>query len=100
MTIQSLKEQGYQVNVVHLRLVRKLANPKRLTKEQVWQLEPDQRNRLEATGGTTYVDIIAPDGVGGSGSARCMHHVDNYDKKEGVKCALDRAWEDYESRRN
>ena len=74
-TVKSLRQKGYKVRVLHK---RKYKNP--------------LSDNFEEKGGETILEIRTPEGTEISESARC-HEKDNYNKKEGVRVALERALE-------
>ena len=74
-TVKSLRQKGYKVRVLHNR-----------------RYKGKFSNEFEEKGGKTTVEIRSPEGTEISGSAKC-HEKDNYNKKEGVRIALERALE-------
>ncbi len=86
-TVRSLRENGFKVRVYHVRRHR-FINEKFEVK---YQLKPTgMKNSLCCNGGETHVSVTTPQGRSATGIARCMN-IDPYNKKEGVKYALDRA---------
>lgn len=93
MTVEELRKNGYKVRVGHL---RKIADGIVISRN-------DFQNTVAAdwfsihwpdvvlpNGGKTVVEITAPNGKTVSGQARC-HEKDNYNKRAGVRLAIDRA---------
>lgn len=91
MTVHELRKKGYKVRVIHVR-------------EKVYKLSKvELRGGYDyfysthylgesAKGGKTIVEVTMPDGRDFYGIAYC-HPKDNYNKKQGVKQALARAFQ-------
>lgn len=73
MTVQSLRQSGYKVRVLHHR-----RNDDRVL------------GAVHPKGGETVIQITTPDGVDLEGRAKCSKK-DLYNKKLGVKVAIGRA---------
>lgn len=74
-TVETLRKKGYKVAVYHTRRYDyKLVQP------------------MLAKGGRTEVVVTSPEGRTATGKAKCSKE-DSYDKKFGVRLALDRALE-------
>jgi hypothetical protein len=89
MTVHELRKKGYKVRVIHVR-----EDVYKLLKEEV---EESYSYRYfltylgkSATGGKTVVEISTPDDQNVFGISYC-HPKENYNKKEGVKYALEKA---------
>lgn len=80
LTVKSLRQQGYKVRVLHHRDYAYVHPPEKF----------DRVKRLMQKGGKTEVQILSPDGKSSEGIALCSPK-DNYNKKLGVKIALNRA---------
>ena len=74
LTVKSLRENGYQVTVRHNRVYT-------------------EDGQLSARGGSTVVDLISPTGKMLHGEALCSVK-DGYNKRYGVKLAIERAFMD------
>ena len=91
MTVHELRKQGYKVRVIHAR--EKAYYLIKTQLEESYEFFYSLRYAgISAKGGKTIIEISTPDGKETFGIAYC-HPQDNYNKKEGVKQALARAFE-------
>ena len=98
-TVQSLRKAGYLVSVTHYRRY-KVFNPEafrvdtiRLTRREAEELSEGYMIQLEAKGGETAVDITTPDKNKHVFGVSYCNKCDAYNKKDGIRRALERALE-------
>ncbi len=97
-TIEELRRAGYKVTVNHYRYPQ-VANPD-MSNSQVKKLECEMDNAhflqesgagLSPFGGETIVELVTPSGmIAITAISRC-NIKDNFNKKMGIKIALNRA---------
>lgn len=76
LSVKKLRREGWKVRVLHCRLYNVLNG----------EFFPT------AKGGNTRIELTTPSGEDFYGDAVC-HPLENYNKKEGVRIALERAYE-------
>ena len=82
-TVKSLRQKGYKVRVLHIR-------NHEYTSEPLGKF--DMMKQMSSKGGNTRIELSYV-GLDAVGEATC-HPKDNYNKKEGVRIALERALAD------
>lgn len=85
-TIAQLKSEGFEVRITHLRQVNDSINaliPAHLARKLSLSVEP--------RGGMTIAEIKSATGLKYLGFSR-VHPIDNFNRKLGVRIALERAY--------
>lgn len=92
ITVHQLRKQGFKVCIEHRRRYFDVVNKRYtfLTKYEKSISELPSYVTMTAAGGLTTITLTTPDGITGTGQARCSKH-DLYDKKVGVRLALHNA---------
>jgi len=92
ITVHQLRKQGFKVCIEHRRRYFDVVNKRYtfLTKYEKSISELPEYVTMTATGGITTITITTPNGITGSGQAKCSK-CDLYNKKIGVKLALHNA---------
>jgi hypothetical protein len=90
VSLTKLKTEGYKVKAVHLRRVFNGINYRLLTRYQILD-DYGTMDLALLTGGETRVYIKSPDGRESQAIAKCSEK-DNFNKKLGLKIALNRAF--------
>lgn len=91
MTVHELRKNGYKVRVIHIR--EKIYKLIKVELEESYDFfySPIYLGQ-SSKGGKTVIHLRTPEGEEFVGVSYC-HPEDNYNKKEGVKKALQRALE-------
>ena len=93
-TVHELRTMGYKIRIQHLRTLRVIGDPTHLVEEREFR-KVGKGCDLNGQGGYTTVELTPPNGQPMQRGTSACSFKDNFNRKLGVRIALNRAFDKF-----